>query len=224
MMRRLVWFSRRCFWPASADDRLRGGTGHLGQAWRRGGGVGATRARGRGITTWSRELDAVGADELLGELPDDAQDLMERTGDARHRLQGAARPLARGVLPGDLGAREGAHPPAADRLRRGARHGAALRHARRAQDLPLGGDAVDRLRGGGGGVRGGVDRLADHRLHHDDRRGHPRLLQLRPRVHPDLFVDCHSRGAGGHRHHLHRLPLHGLPGGLAGGGRESSCR
>ena len=35
---------------------------------------------GEGDYDLSRELDAVGADELLGELPDDAQDLMERTG------------------------------------------------------------------------------------------------------------------------------------------------
>ena len=35
---------------------------------------------GEGDYDLSRELDAVGADELLGELPDDARDLMERTG------------------------------------------------------------------------------------------------------------------------------------------------
>ncbi len=80
MMRRLVGFFAALFLAGLCGtgafavelvtwDR----PGDAAEAW---GYAGA----GEGDYDLSRELDAVGADELLGELPDDAQDLMERTG------------------------------------------------------------------------------------------------------------------------------------------------
>lgn len=80
MMRRLVGFFAALFLAGLC------GTAPSRWSWSPGTGPATRRRRGgyagagEGDYDLSRELDAVGADELLGELPDDAQDLMERTG------------------------------------------------------------------------------------------------------------------------------------------------
>ena len=165
-----------------------------------------------GETRIKTQLDAVGADELLEELPDDAKNLMEGAGiteiDYKQLLTLSPSQFFGSVWELVIQRLRAPLTVFASVL------GTVLLCALRLfKNLPVGRLAFDSIHSGFGRLYRGGGRFSDYRLHHNDSGRYSRLFKFYPFIYTNFFIDRHGGRSGGHSDDLYGLSVCRVPGG-----------